>query len=105
MMQPPVGVQPRDAFRDAQFCCFLSIKLKSDVHVSSVDLWNLSADADKPRSLDFKGADRRSQLSTEKLVYFMLLLTILKSMLHIPFYFFNFRTMCCICKLTITKTL
>lgn len=31
MMQPPVGIQPRGAFRDTQFCCFLSIKLKSDV--------------------------------------------------------------------------
>lgn len=38
MMQPPVGVQARDAFRDARFCCFPSIKLESDVQVSSFKL-------------------------------------------------------------------
>ncbi len=96
MMQPPVGVQPHGAFRDTQFCCFLSIKLKSDVQVSSLDLRNPSADADDVRILDFKGP-QFSQDATENPVDVTSLRHILQTMLFVCFWcpeeLVSFRTL------------
>lgn len=80
------------------FVVSLSIKPESDVHVSSVDLWNVSADADKPAG----GWDLKEQNA----VFFKKIgFTIL------TFIFYVLRTRLCPCRFssgaiysTVTKT-